>query len=718
MIFTSSPLRLHIMKHTTLFISITAAFMQMQQAYAADNELPVIEVSAPKEALKKTLKEATSEASVATKGNIDLKDVPQTVNVIPGVILRERGITSMQEAVMNAPGVTVSTGDGQRDQASIRGFSTMYDNLVDGFRDDSTYYRDLSNIERVEVIQGPASVLYGRGSAGGLINRVTKKPLDTELREVSLIGNTLGQRRSEFDLNQPISQDVKVRLTGAVEDSDGKKSQYYLERQAIAAAVDWAISDRTKMLFQADYLHDDRLMDLGMPSYAAATEANPMAPYHAGGRSLYLGAANGKRVGGVESHVYSGAITLDHEFNDNLKYHGTVRAYKYDLDRQMLSPGSVTAANTVTISQSRLQKDEEGISTQHELAIKFATAAIQHQALVGFEYAHQNKRTESWTGVPRNINLNNIVLPTMPAVNTSVQGTLEKDTNNNYALYLQDLISLTSQWKVLLGVRFDDLEQRRKRTSPTVSNNRDYDRNDKTISPRAGLIFQPVEQLSLYTSYSKSFQPLTDSYRTYTNLDNLRPTKTESYEVGAKWDITPDFNTSLAVFRATQNNIFQTDPTNNLIGVLAGEQRSKGVTWSFAGNLTQSLSVMGGYAYQDAKMIKSVMAAAPVGNRAALTPEHSATIWMKYQINDGWYAALGGRAESVRYATTVNKTKLPGYAVLNAAIGYQQEKYDIILNLNNILDRTYFISAHGVGGENANLFGDSRNAQLIARYRF
>lgn len=173
MIFTSSPLRLHIMKHTTLFISITAAFMQMQQAYAADNELPVIEVSAPKEALKKTLKEATSEASVATKGNIDLKDVPQTVNVIPGVILRERGITSMQEAVMNAPGVTVSTGDGQRDQASIRGFSTMYDNLVDGFRDDSTYYRDLSNIERVEVIQGPASVLYGRGSAGGLINRVT-----------------------------------------------------------------------------------------------------------------------------------------------------------------------------------------------------------------------------------------------------------------------------------------------------------------------------------------------------------------------------------------------------------------------------------------------------------------------------------------------------------------------------------------------------------------
>lgn len=705
------------MKHTTLFLSMTAAFTLMQQAYAADheNELPAIEVSASKETLKKTLKEATSEASVATKVNMDLKDVPQTVNVIPGVILRERGITSMQEAVLNAPGVTVSTGDGQRDQASIRGFSTMYDNLVDGFRDDSTYYRDLSNIERVEIIQGPASVLYGRGSAGGLINRVTKKPLDTELREVSLIGNTLGQRRSEFDLNQPVSQDVKVRLTGAVEDSDGKKSQYYLERQAIAAAVDWAVSDRTKVLFQADYLHDDRLMDLGMPSYAAASKANPMSPYHAGGRSLYLGAANGKRVGGVESHMYSGAITLDHVFNDNLKYRGTIRAYQYDLDRQMLSPGSVTATNTVTIGQSRLQKDEHGITTQHELAVKFATASIQHEALVGFEYAHQNKRTESWSGTPSGpINLNNIVLPTMTAVNTSVRGQLEKDKNTNYALYLQDLISLTPEWKVLLGVRFDDLEQKRVKTSPV----RDYNRSDKTVSPRAGLIYQPIEQLSLYTSYSKSFQPLTDSYRTYANLDDLKPTKTESYEVGAKWDVTPDFNTSLAVFRATQNNIFQADPTNTLIGVLAGEQRSKGVTWSFAGNLTQSLSVLGGYAYQDAKMIKSVLANAPVGNRASLTPEHSATIWMKYQINEGWYAALGGRAESIRYATTENKTKLPGYAVLNAAIGYQQEKYDVILNLNNILDRTFFISAHGVGGENANLFGDSRNAQLIARYRF
>lgn len=707
------------MKYNALFISMTAAFACMQQTYAADNQLPVIEVSAPKEVLKKTLKEATSEASVATKGNIDLKDVPQTVNVIPGVILRERGITSMQEAVLNAPGVTVSTGDGQRDQASIRGFSTMYDNLVDGFRDDSTYYRDLSNIERVEVIQGPASVLYGRGSAGGLINRVTKKPLDTELREVSLIGNTLGQQRSEFDLNQPVSQDVKVRLTGAIEDSDGKKRQYYLERQAIAAAVDWSVSDKTKVLFQADYLHDDRLMDMGMPSYASSTEANPKAPYHAG-RGLYLGAANGKRVGGVESHVYSGAITLNHEFNDNLKYRGTVRAYQYDLDRQMLSPGAVTAANTVTIGRSRQQRGENGITTQHEMTVKFATAAIQHEALLGFEYARQHKRGESWNGTASApISLNNVVLPTLSAVDTSVvPATLEKDKNTNYALYLQDLLSLTSQWKVLLGVRFDDLEQKRERISPAASNNRDYDRNDKTISPRVGVIYQPIKQLSLYTSYSKSFQPLTDSYRTYLNLDNLKPTKTDSYEVGVKWDVTPDFNTSLAVFRARQNNIFQADSANTLLGVLAGEQVSKGVTWSFTGNLTQSLSVLGGYAYQDAKMTKSVLAAAPVGNWAALTPEHSATIWMKYQINEGWYAALGGRAESIRYATTANKTKLPGYAVLNAAIGYQQEKYDVILNLNNVLDRTYFISAHGVGGENANLFGDSRNAQLIARYRF
>lgn len=660
------------------------------------------------------MKEATSEALTATKSSMKLKDVPQTVNVIPAEVLRERGITSMQEAVLTAPGVTVSTGDGQRDQASIRGFSTMYDSLIDGFRDDSTYYRDLSNIESVEIVQGPSSVLYGRGSAGGLINRVTKKPLGMQLREVSVMGNTLGQRRGEFDLNQPVSQDVKVRLTGALEDSDGEKKQYFLKRQAIAGAVDWAISGQTKLLVQADYLHDDRLMDLGMPNYAAATQANPMAPYSGGGRSLYLGAANGKDVGTVESHVQSGTITLEHQFNEGLKYRGVVRAYKYDLDRQMLWAGQIPANNIVSISQSRLKKKEDGVTTQHELQAKFSTASVQHEALVGFEYAHQKKHTESWSGTPATINLNNVVLPVMAEVNTSVAGQLEDDKNDNYGLYLQDLISLTPQWKVLAGVRFDSLRQRRVKTSPV----RDYDHTDHTTSPRLGLIYQPVEALSLYASYSKSFQPLTDNYRTYVNLTDLKPTRTEAYEIGAKWDVTPDLNTSIAIFRATQNNIFQNTASDPTVGVLAGEQRSQGVAWNFAGNLTKSLSLLGGYAYTDAKMIESVMAASPVGNRAALTPKHSATLWAKYRFNEGWYAAVGGRAESLRWATTVNKTKLPGYAVLNAAIGYQAKNYDVTLNLNNLLDRTYFLSAHGVGGENANLFGDARNAQLILRYRF
>ncbi|MFI7884128.1 TonB-dependent receptor, partial [Acinetobacter baumannii] len=172
-------------------------------------------------------------------------------------------VTSMQGALQNVAGLSFSVGDGQRDQVMIRGFSAITDNYVDGIRDDALYFRDMSNVERIEVLKGPASVLYGRGSAGGLVNKINKKPMDQSLREVSLIGSTTGQRRAEVDVNEKVAENVKVRLTGAVEDADGYRDQAFLKRQAVAPSVQWDITDKTKLLLQADYLHDNRLADQG-----------------------------------------------------------------------------------------------------------------------------------------------------------------------------------------------------------------------------------------------------------------------------------------------------------------------------------------------------------------------------------------------------------------------------------------------------------------------
>jgi len=178
------------------------------------------------------------DATSATKISVPLRDVPQTVNVVPAVVLHDQNALSLQDALQNVPGLSFSVGDGQRDQVTIRGFSAISDQFVDGVRDDALYFRDLSNIERVEVLKGPASVLYGRGSAGGLVNRITKKPLADPPIEAGVTLGSRGQRRGEFDVGTTAAdKDALFRLTGAVEDSTSFRDRYFLRRRALAPSA-------------------------------------------------------------------------------------------------------------------------------------------------------------------------------------------------------------------------------------------------------------------------------------------------------------------------------------------------------------------------------------------------------------------------------------------------------------------------------------------------
>lgn len=209
----------------------------------------------------------TPDATSGTKTNAPLRDVPQTINVVPARVLEDQHVNSMQDALKNVPGVSFSHGDGQRDQVSIRGFSAMTDQYVDGFRDDALYFRDLSNIERVDVIKGPAAVLYGRGSAGGLINRISKKPG----RNITAANLSLGSwkdRRLEADLGRTTGdQSLSWRLTGAIEKADSYRHQQFLDRKAIAPSAQIRFSPDTQVLLQAEYLNDRRVTDFGIPAY-------------------------------------------------------------------------------------------------------------------------------------------------------------------------------------------------------------------------------------------------------------------------------------------------------------------------------------------------------------------------------------------------------------------------------------------------------------------
>lgn len=696
------------MKRSILFISSVGVMTSHVYAVEAEQQavtnLPTISVKAEKE---QSLKQEVGQASTATKGLMQLKDVPQIVNVVPKQVLREQTVTSMQGALQNVAGLSFSVGDGQRDQVMIRGFSAITDNYVDGIRDDALYFRDMSNVERIEVLKGPASVLYGRGSAGGLVNKINKKPMDESLREVSLIGGTTGQRRAEVDVNEKVAENVKVRLTGAVEDSDGYRDQAFLKRQAVAPSLQWDISDKTKLLIQADYLHDNRLADQGFP-----TDPITGKPVKTNPKTFY-GALNGKEVGDVDTEISSQTISLDHDFNDNLKYHGAVRHYNYSLDRQYsVDSHQKLPADQIQLTQNKRLRNEDGVYVQQELSSLFNTGFLKHNTLIGAEYSKQHKDELVWSKARQITNIFNPELENWAPLDTSVAAeTNNSNTFENYGIYLQDLMTVTDQLKVLVGLRYDNLSQdRNNKVKSQILN-----RTDNTYSPRIGVVYQPVSNISLYTSYNRSFQPLADSFVLYKNSDDLSPTKTENIEVGAKWDVNDQFNVTLALFEMSQTNIQNQDPANPNQALLAGEQKTKGVELSLTGQLTDQLSVLAGYSYMDGKIEKSAIGL--TGNHSALTPNNTANLWLKYQLNDHWYAAVGGRGESSRFSAPDNKNVLPGYAVVNAAVGYQSERYDVNLNLNNLFDRDYFVSGHS-GANDSNMMGDPLNAQIALRYRF
>ncbi|MEO8119801.1 MAG: TonB-dependent siderophore receptor [Rhodoferax sp.] len=656
-----------------------------------------------------------TESSAATKIAVPLRDVPQAVNVVPKAVMRDQNVLSVQDALQNVPGLSFSVGDGQRDQVAIRGFTAITDQFIDGVRDDALYFRDLSNIERIEVLKGPASVLYGRGSAGGLINRVTKKPVTDPVMEVGATLGSQGQKRGEFDVGSASADKaVLFRLTGAMEDSTGFRNQYFLERQVIAPSVTFKLQPQTTLTLQADYLKDKRLADQGVPSFRGRPVDVPIETYY--------GAANGRDRAFVQSEVASSTVTLDHAFSDTLKLHSVLRGYDYSLDRNYTTISQVKdgATPTVTIAQTRRLREEDGYYLQNELSQKLQWGDTRHQILYGLELGRQNKGEQlSSRSNVATYSLFNPVLATLSPLPASIVPSADNQNRVNVAaLYWQDLVTLGPQWKLLGGLRYDRLEQTR---DDRTARNLDLERTDNTVSPRFGAVYQPTEQVSLYASYSRSFQPISDSFVFRANSDQLKPTQTVNKEIGAKLDIGAKASLSAALFDMSQTNIQVADPVNPNFSIPVGKQRTRGLELSFTGEIAPRWELISGYAYMNGTITESTertSAGTPFqGNTAALTPRHGLNLWLKHKLNKGYYLAAGGRAESARYASPDNLTVLPGYGVINLGAGYEQQKFDIAVTLKNLMNRKYDVAGHS-GANDYNLPGEPRSVLVSARYRF
>lgn len=372
----------------------------------------------------------------ALKMDVLLRDVPQTVDVIPDQVIRDQRALSLQDAVRNVAGIGMTTGDGQRDQFTMRGFIAYGDQFVDGVRDDALYYRDLSNVERIEILKGPASVLYGRGSSGGLINRISKKP-GTQGGEIVVSYGSWDDRRGEIDLGHVFEgDDVAVRVTGAVERSDSYRDQGFLRRETIAPSVLIAPGDHSRLLLQADYLRDRRLTDNGIPAFQGRPVDVPP--------STYYGAANAKQVDFSQSEVWSTTATFDHEFSDRFKLRNAFRYYDYTLDRQNTLPNVVNeVARTVSLNRQSTDRAEHGWFNQFELSGKLSTGPLEHTLLVGVEAGHQSKfELRIDRANVATVDLFNPILPVLPLEVAATPGTHRTGVYKTLGFYAQDLIAL------------------------------------------------------------------------------------------------------------------------------------------------------------------------------------------------------------------------------------------------------------------------------------
>ena len=660
-------------------------------------------------------------SSSATKSNTPLRDVPQTVNVITEALIEDQAARSLQDVLRNVPGVGMSNGDGQRDQVTIRGFSAISDQFIDGIRDDALYFRDLSNIERVEVLKGPAAVLYGRGSSGGLINRVTKKPRAGNFGEATVNVGSFGLKRISIDANTSANEHIAMRLTGAYEDSGSFRDQGFIERSSIAPAISFKLGSDTKLLLQGEVAKDKRITDFGIPSYNGRPVNVPA--------STYYGSGEARRDDYTATDVSSLTAVFDHRFSDALSVRNATRYYTYELDRNNTLPGGTVNSATLRVGRSRgdVTRQEDGYFNQTDFTFKNAWGGLKQEWLFGVEIGKQNK----YQNFINQANIDSVsifnpagAIPPPFSAATLASANPANSVFDVLGVYVQDQISLTPHWKALLGLRYDLFKQatRFERTQQSL------EREDKTISPRAGLVWQPSEFASYYVSYSKSYQPSGEAFPLAGNTVNNAPEQTRNLEVGTKLDFLQGaFSVTGAVFDLERSDIKTADPAKPGVLINVGKQRTRGLELTASGRLSDGWDLSAGYAYLDARITESTskvnspqtpIVSIPIqGNRPGLTPKHAASLWLVKQLGGGFSAGGGLNYTSDSYASPSNAVVIPGYLTMDLAAYYRSKRFDAALNLKNVTNEKYIVSAHG---SNDNLLtpGAPREVQLSLTYKF
>lgn len=633
-------------------------------------------------------------APAANKSDTLVKETPFSIQTVTRELIEDRGLTTLGGAVSTVPGVTSQVGwGGSNDRFRLRGFATSA-NLKNGFRRSVFAPVDeLVNIEQIEVLKGPASALYGRFEPGGVVNIVTKKPLDKAQTDIDFTAGRYDFYRATIDSTGPLGETLGYRLTGSLQSNHSFRDFVDNQTQFVSPVFQWTPSSRTTVTAEFEFGHKEAAFDRGFGNSPLFLDV----PIHYN---------YGERDAKLKNDSALASLVIDHKFESGWDLRAGVQGSWARSDAHWYAYGFPPVSGADTSDPIVNRRFQRSIDTQRDTSVlaeasrRFTTGPVGHRVLVGADYNY-----DDWD-FTADAYMNRLGFPvSLPIslwnpVHGVEAGPLQhydssRYTSHNVGLYAQDEMSFGKQWRLLLGLRHD--RARTTGEAEYLATDGALKRSDDAWSPRIGLTWTPREEVSLYGSWSKSF--LTEPGGGMLRSGNLpEPSRGEQFEVGAKFSLLDGrLEPTLALFDIRRTNGVVSDPDDFNYVIQAGEQRSRGLELDVPYTITPQWRLLASYTHLTAEITEDSDPAIE-GNLVANAPRRSASLWTTYDLT-GWARGLrlglGATYVGARQANTANSFELPSYTRWDANAIYRfgpAERYRLQLTVQNLTNKRYYES--------------------------
>ena len=650
-----------------------------------------------------------SDQVTALKTPVPIIDVPQTLSIVTDDEIRKQGFRELGDIVRYTPGVNTSQGEGHRDSIVFRGVRSTADFYLDGVRDDVQYYRSLYNLEQVEILRGPNALLFGRGGTGGIINRVTKKAvLDEQFGSFDMGADSFGAFDFAVDYNVSTGEKSALRINFHSDTLENHRDYYDGDRYGFNPTFRLELSPATTLDLSYEHADHERFIDRGVPTL----NGEPVEAFE----EIVFGDTD-TNLQTLRADIYR--ANLSHEFSDTRKGNLVVQYSDFQKMYKNYYASGYSGGDTFTADGYKDPTERTNLIISGNIVNEFQTGSAKHTLLVGAEIIdteNENYRyntffitTEDDNEVfnitrPINFGVNAAGVRTYNDFTADLKSSTESDIEVT-SIYIQDQIDVTDKFKILLGGRFDNFDI----TVRDVKKGTSESREDEEFSPRAGLIFKPQENVSLYVSYAESFLPRSGEQfkKLDANAARLDPDVYESTEIGVKWDIRPGLSFTASYFDSEQT-IATRDSDTGENSEIVGLQVD-GIELELKGQVTEKLSLAIGYSDLDGETAK--------GGEPREIPEYTASLWATYEVNDRFGIGFGVTAQG---ESNIKNDKpgliLPDYTRVDFAAYYDlADDLSIQLNVENVTDELYFPHSHSTHQASV---GEPLNARISLRKTF